>query len=106
MPDRITPEIFAHMVELAALELEPEEAQYLRRELNNQLQAVDELAAIPLDASVKPAAHGVPYTADTSPPLRQDDWVACPNPEEIIAQAPETEDGYVVVPDITHEDLA
>jgi len=31
----ISPAIFDHLVELAALELAPDEAEYLRRELNN-----------------------------------------------------------------------
>ena len=55
MSDPITPEIFAHLVDLAALELSPEEAEYLRRQLNNQLKAIHELEAIPLDEA--PAGH-------------------------------------------------
>jgi hypothetical protein len=35
----ITQELFDHLVGLAALELSPQEAEYLRKELNNQLMA-------------------------------------------------------------------
>jgi len=105
MPEQITREIFDHMVSLAALELNEEEAEYLRKELNNQLLAIEELVAIPLADEVEPAAHGVPYTPDTSPEVRADVHTPFPNPGEIVAQAPDTEDGYIVVPDIPHEDL-
>jgi aspartyl/glutamyl-tRNA(Asn/Gln) amidotransferase C subunit len=101
----ITQELFEHLVELASLELSEEEAGYLRRELNNQLKAIDELDAIQLDVGTRVTTHGVPYTKQISPDARDDDWQACPNPEDILAQAPEIRDRYVVVPDIPHTDL-
>ena len=101
----ITPDLFNHLVELAALELSQEEAEYLRQELNNQMKAIDELEAIPLGDDIQITSHGVPYTAQITPEARSDEWIACPNPEEILAQAPETKDGYVIVPDIPHTDL-
>ena len=76
----ITQELFEHLVELASLELSEEEAEYLRRELNNQLKAIDELDAIQLDVGTKVTTHGVPYTKQISPDARDDDWQACPNP--------------------------
>lgn len=105
MSDEITREIFDHMVTLAALELSEEEAEYLRRELNNQLKAIHELEAIPLDPEAAATSHGVPYTPETTPAIRADEWVPFPRPEEILEQAPETEDRYIVVPDIPHEEL-
>ena len=105
MADPITPLVFEHLVELAALELEPEQAEYLRRQLNNQLKAIHELEAIPLDDDVPPASHGVPFPAETSPALRQDTWLPYPKPEEILAQAPEIEDSYIVVPETPHTQL-
>jgi len=105
MSDAITPDLFAHLVQLAALELSPEQAEYLRKQLNNQLNAIHELEAIPLDPDTKATSHGVPYTPDITPEIRSDEWFSCPNPEEILAQAPQTEDGYIVVPDIPHTEL-
>ena len=105
LPDEITPEVFDHLVRLAALELPPDEAEYLRRELNNQLKAIHELAAIPLDANTPIASHGVPYTPLTTPPIRSDIWEPGKVSQDILAQAPETEDGYIVVPDIPHQEL-
>ncbi len=101
----ITPDLFNHLVGLAALELSQEEAEYLRQELNNQMKAINELEAIPLSEETPITTHGVPYTPEITPGARPDEWVACPNPEEILAQAPEIRDGFVIVPDIEHTDL-
>ncbi|MFC1936567.1 Asp-tRNA(Asn)/Glu-tRNA(Gln) amidotransferase subunit GatC [Chloroflexota bacterium] len=105
MTEKITREVFDHMVALAALELSEDDAVYLLKELNSQLQAIEELAAIPLDESVELAAHGVPYTPEISSAVREDIPTPFANPEEIVAGAPETKDGFFVVPDIPTEDL-
>ena len=101
----ITKELFDHLVGLASLELSSEEAEYLRQELNNQIKAIDELEAIPLGDETRITTHGVPYTAQITPEARDDQWEACPNPGDILAQAPEVRERYVVVPDIPHTDL-
>jgi aspartyl-tRNA(Asn)/glutamyl-tRNA(Gln) amidotransferase subunit C len=101
----ITPEIFKHLVELAALALEGEEAAYLRRELNGQLKAIRELEAIRIATDVDITSHGVPYTTEISAPLREDVIDPCKESEDILRQAPETEDRFYVVPNIPHEDL-
>ncbi len=105
MTEEITLDIFQHLVDLAALELDPVEAEYLRVQLNNQLRAIAELAAIPLPGDIPPAAHGVPYTVVNSQPPRADVWQPCLNPADIIDQAPQVDEGYIVVPDIPHKAL-
>lgn len=105
MADSITPEIFDHLVLLAALELSLEEAEYLRRQLNNQLKAIHELERIPVAKETPLTSHGVPYTPKITPPVRDDEWHPFPQPEEILSQAPETEDGYIIVPEIPHTEL-
>jgi aspartyl-tRNA(Asn)/glutamyl-tRNA(Gln) amidotransferase subunit C len=105
MSDPITPEIFQHLVQLAALELTPDEGEYIRRQLNNQLKVIQELEAIPLDAGITITSHGVPYTAQNSPAPRADEWIPYPDVEELLAQAPQVEDRYIVVPDIPHTTL-
>lgn len=104
--EAITKEIFNHLVELAALELSEEEGEYLRGQLNNQLKSVHELEAIPLDARTEITPHGVPYTDEISPALRPDEWIPFPRPEDILEQAPEIEERYIVVPEIPHEELS
>lgn len=105
MTEIISQETFAHLVDLAALQLDAAEAEYLRQQLNNQLNAIHELEAIPLADDVKVTSHGVPYTEAISPAPREDTWVPYANPEEILAQAPQVEDGYIIVPEIPHTDL-
>ncbi len=105
MSEEITPELFNHLVELAALELNPTEAEYLRRELNNQLKAIHELEAIPLDPNTPIASRGISYTPSNSPALREDVVQPHPNPSSLLATAPETAEGYIVVPEIPHQDL-
>jgi aspartyl-tRNA(Asn)/glutamyl-tRNA(Gln) amidotransferase subunit C len=105
MSEEITPDIFDHLVLLAALELYPNEAQYLRRQLNNQLKAIHELEAIPLTSDINITSHGVPYTPLTTPPIRNDEWQTSVLPHDILEQAPETDEDYIIVPDIPHTDL-
>ncbi|MDP2965529.1 MAG: Asp-tRNA(Asn)/Glu-tRNA(Gln) amidotransferase subunit GatC [Pelolinea sp.] len=101
----ITPEVFNHLVQLAALELENSQSEYLRSELNKQLASIRELEAIKLEESLPAASHGVPYPPEHKPALREDEWETCPEAKAITAQAPQFEDGYIIVPDIPHTTL-
>jgi aspartyl-tRNA(Asn)/glutamyl-tRNA(Gln) amidotransferase subunit C len=106
MPDDISPELFDRLAELAALDLWPDEKEYLRGQLNGQLKAIHELERIDVPEGVPPAAHGVPYPPEISPPPRADEArVDHDLAERILAQAPQADDGYFVVPDIPHEEL-
>lgn len=103
--DTITQEIFDHLVQLAAFELSEQEGEYLRKELNAQLSAIRELEAIEVDPEVPITSHGVPYPPAIKPVLREDQIEECPEAEDILAGAPSTEDRYIIVPDIPHEEL-
>lgn len=103
--EEITLEVFNHLVELAALALNDNEVDYLRRELNKQLSAVHELEAIKLEVDTPPASHGVPYPPERTPTLRNDEWRSSKLSAEITAQAPQFEDGYLIVPEIPHTTL-
>ncbi len=105
MSEEITPEVFNHLVTLAALELDEKQASYLRRELNQQLKAIHELEAIPLNEEIQVTTHGISYNKEISPAFREDVWHPHSNTEEILAQAPQVEDHYIIVPDIPHEKL-
>jgi aspartyl/glutamyl-tRNA(Asn/Gln) amidotransferase C subunit len=105
MTDPIDKDTFNHLVELAALDLDPQEAEYLRQELNNQLKAIHELEAIPLEEGTPITSHGVPFTPETRPAKRDDEWQPYENPDEILIGAPETDDRYIVVPDIPTKEL-
>jgi aspartyl-tRNA(Asn)/glutamyl-tRNA(Gln) amidotransferase subunit C len=105
MSEEISPELFAHLVDLAALELKPEEGEYLRKQMNNQLKSINELVSIPLDADLVVASHGITYSPEISSKNRNDDWKAHPEPDKLLKQAPEIDDGYIVVPEIPHKEL-
>jgi Asp-tRNA(Asn)/Glu-tRNA(Gln) amidotransferase C subunit len=93
------------LVSLAALELDPAEAEYLRAQLNQQLNALQELAAVPLEVDSASAAHGVPYPPEVSAPPRPDQPDPFPDPTAILRQAPEVADGCFVTPEIPHTAL-
>jgi aspartyl-tRNA(Asn)/glutamyl-tRNA(Gln) amidotransferase subunit C len=105
MPEAITPEIFKKLVGLASLDVGEEEGEYLRQQLNNQLSSVAELEAIPLDEDLKVSAHGVAYTPEITPEMRKDKHILYADASKILANAPESEDGYFVVPNIPIEGL-
>ena len=105
MTDEITPELFTKLVTLASFAFDPDEAEYLRGELNNQLKAIRQLESVALDMGVPLASRGVTFTPELRPSLREDVWVPCDNPEDILNQAPQVEDGYLIVPDIPHTEL-
>ncbi len=105
MSDAITPELFNHLVQLAALELDPQSAEYLRDQLNKQLKAIHELEEIPVDPDTPVASHGIAYTPQITQPERPDQWQPYPHPEDILLQAPEVDENYIAVPDIPHTEL-
>ena len=105
MNDQISVEVFNHLVGLAALELSPEEAEYLRRQLNQQLQVIEQLKAIEMDENVPANLHGISYDRFNTLPIREDILKPCPDAKSILAQAPQSQDGFYSVPDIPHTAL-
>ena len=101
----IDEQVFRHLVQLAALELRADEAEYLRRELNAQLAAIRDLEAIRIAADLPITSHGVPYSPTTRPSPRADEIRPSELADEILAQAPEVVDRYLVVPDLPRTDL-
>jgi aspartyl/glutamyl-tRNA(Asn/Gln) amidotransferase C subunit len=96
----MTPEVFQHLVDLAALELSPGEAEYLRAELNLQLKSIAQLAAVEIPAGTPTTTHGIPFTDDRRQALRADDIRPAVEADDILSQAPEREGRYLVVPDV------
>jgi len=103
--EQITAQVFEHLVKLAALQLDEKQAEYLRRELNHQLQSIHELEAIPIPDDLSISVHGVTYPENTSQDLREDQWQPFPNSADIIGQAPRSENNQFAVPDIPHTTL-
>jgi aspartyl/glutamyl-tRNA(Asn/Gln) amidotransferase C subunit len=103
--EKINPEVFEHLVKLASLQLDLVEADYLRRELNHQLKAIQELAAIPLPDGINVTVHGIPYPVNSIGDLRDDVPQPFPHAREILNQAPHLENDQFAVPEIPHTTL-
>lgn len=102
MTETLDRKTFDHLVELAALELDETQSEYLRRELNAQLTSIAELAAIPIPEGTEASLHGIDYPLSRSAEPRDDEWQLYDDPDGILAQAPQVEGRYFVVPDIPH----
>jgi len=49
--------------------------------------------------------RGVPYETSNSSLPREDIWKPYPDPASILAQAPQVDEGHIIVPDIPHTTL-
>ena len=101
--DLIEKSLFAELVQTAAIDLLPNEAETLCEELNGQMEIIRQLDAIPLDDMLPPVVHGNPYPLHVRCDLRQDEWIPFDNAAGILAQAPISKDGCFVSPDVPHQ---
>ena len=101
----ITPDIFQHLVRLAARAPDDEEAEYLSGQLNKQLRAIRDLASVDLPEGLPITSHGVPYPSETRPDLRRDEVKPSDKADAILEQVPEVEERFIVVPDISSTEL-
>lgn len=103
--EEISPQLFAHLVRLAALQLEHSEAEYLRDELNRQLQAIRELTSIQIPPGVEMTIHGIPYPPSLPDELREDIPVLFQDVRQLLSQAPELINDQFAVPEVPHTTL-
>ena len=105
MNEIIDKETFNHLVDLAAFELSSEEAEYLLREMNKQINIINEMAAVPIDEEILLTTHGITYTPEISPLIRPDERQPSDKADSIIHQVPQSRDGYIIVPETPHTEL-
>ena len=105
MEQRISRATFDHLVKLAELELTPADANYLHQELNNQLSAIEQLQAIPLEEDIPISLHGVASPPEESQPLRADVWQPFEDVCLILDQVPDLVEDQISVPEIPHKTL-
>jgi aspartyl-tRNA(Asn)/glutamyl-tRNA(Gln) amidotransferase subunit C len=91
----ITRDEVEHVARLARLAITPDEAERLTHELAGILEHADDVAALDL-ADIPPTAHPLPLVNV----LRRDEVRATLPREEVLAAAPEAEDGRFRVPRI------
>ena len=105
MTERVCRTLFQELAKWGALNIPPEEGERLRAGLNEQLEMIEQLEAIPLDGELSPVIHGNPYPSAVRCELREDVWSPFAAPTEIVAQAPLSREGYIVSPDVAHVKL-
>ena len=103
--EEISPQLFEHLVRLASLQLEPSESEYLRQELNHQLDSIRELISIAIPPGVEMTVHGIPYPPGSSDELREDIPVTFDQVRELLNQAPDLVNDQFAVPDVPHTTL-
>ncbi|MBV8304956.1 MAG: Asp-tRNA(Asn)/Glu-tRNA(Gln) amidotransferase subunit GatC [Acidimicrobiia bacterium] len=94
----MSPDDVAHVARLARLDLTDEELVRFTGQLGAVLEHAADIAALDI-ADVPPTAHPLPLTNV----LRPDEPQASLDREEVLAQAPATEDGRFRVPRILGE---
>ena len=84
-----------HVAMLARLELTDDEVEAMRDDLNSILGHIDEIQRLDL-ASVPPMAHAIAVTNVT-----REDIVVAPLPQDVaVMNAPQSENGAFVIPQI------
>ena len=98
MPDRITRDDVAHVAKLARLELDDDELDTFTEQLADVLAHADDVAALDTEG-VPPTAHPLPIRNV----LRDDEPRPSLDRAEVLAQAPQAEDGRFRVPPVLGE---
>jgi len=84
--------------ELARVEVKEEELDKFTEQLGNILEYIEQLNELDTN-NVEPTSH----VLDISTPLREDKVVEWLNIEEVLQNAPESEDDFFVVPQVIED---
>jgi aspartyl-tRNA(Asn)/glutamyl-tRNA(Gln) amidotransferase subunit C len=95
---RISKDDVTKVAELARLEVTEEETGIFTEQLGNILEYIEKLNELDTD-NVEPTSH----VLDISTPLREDKVVKWLSIEEVLQNAPESEDNFFVVPQVIED---
>ena len=95
---KISKEDVIKVAELARLEFSDDETRKFTEQLGSILGYIDRLNELDTD-NVEPTSH----VLDISTPLREDNVVKLLTIEEVLQNAPETEDDFFVVPQVIED---
>lgn len=90
---QITPDLIKYLEKLARITLSEDEEKKVGNELQDILTYIDMLNELDTDG-VEAMSHCFPVTNV----MREDEGAPSMSPDEIVANAPESQDGYFVVP--------
>ncbi len=89
----------SHVARLARLSLTPEEMEYYRAQLGDILDHAARVQELDTEGVVETA-----HPLGTTNNFRDDEVAPCLDRQEVLAAAPETEDGYFRVPPALEEE--
>ena len=95
---KISKDDIIKVCELARLEFKEEELEKFTEQLGNILEYIEQLNELNTD-NVEPTSH----VLDISTPLREDKVVEWLSTEEVLKNAPESEDDFFVVPQVIED---
>ncbi|MFA9408949.1 MAG: Asp-tRNA(Asn)/Glu-tRNA(Gln) amidotransferase subunit GatC [Candidatus Dadabacteria bacterium] len=95
---KISKDDVTKVAELARLEVTEEETAIFTEQLGNILEYIEKLNELDTD-NVEPTSH----VLDISTPLREDKVVKWLSIEEVLQNAPESEDDFFVVPQVIED---
>ena len=95
---KISKDDVTKVAELARLEVTEEETAIFTEQLGNILEYIEKLNELDTD-NVEPTSHAL----DISTPLREDKVVKWLSIEEVLQNAPESEDNFFVVPQVIED---
>jgi len=95
---KISKDDVINVAELARLEFKEQELEKFTEQLGNILEYIEQLNDLDTD-NVEPTSH----VLDISTPLREDKVVEWLNTEEVLKNAPESEDNFFVVPQVIED---
>jgi aspartyl-tRNA(Asn)/glutamyl-tRNA(Gln) amidotransferase subunit C len=95
---KISKDDVTKVAELARLEVTEEETGIFTEQLGNILEYIEKLNELDTD-NVEPTSH----VLDISTPLREDKVVKWLSIEEVLQNAPESEDNFFVVPQVIED---
>lgn len=95
MSERLTPDVVAKVARLARLTLTPDELERHAAQLSDMLDHFADIDALDLDA-VEPMTHPTPIANV----MRDDVELECLDRGDVLAAAPQAEDGRFRVPPI------
>ena len=90
---QITPDLIKYLEKLARITLSEDEEKKVGNELQDILTYIDMINELDTDG-VEAMSHCFPVTNV----MREDEVAPSMSPDEIVANAPESQDGYFVVP--------
>jgi len=95
---KISKDDVINVAELARLEFKEQELEKFTEQLGNILEYIEQLNELNTD-NVEPTSH----VLDISTPLREDKVIEWLSTQEVLKNAPESEDDFFVVPQVIED---